>query len=192
MTALRYYCDRPSFLVDKGEALRNGRSNWEAAWHVGTATGAAADTASMPAFAKATILATGGRSTPPAPGQQSEARRVSALLCRTWPAQELAKELQKGEAGLGAKMGATGLLQVLHRPYPRPYGRLLPGRGADAIHRALGCKGPVTDGGARDLDAVAPGFQVLCGRSRHPTPGCTRSRSAARSTCSAWWCAPTP
>lgn len=33
-----------------------------------------------------------------------------------------------------------------------------------AIHRALGCRGLVTDGGVRDLDAVAPEFQVLCGK----------------------------
>ena len=33
-----------------------------------------------------------------------------------------------------------------------------------AIHKALDCKGLVTDGGVRDLDAVAPEFQVLCGK----------------------------
>ena len=33
-----------------------------------------------------------------------------------------------------------------------------------AIHKGLGCKGLVTDGGVRDLDAVAPEFQVLCGK----------------------------
>jgi regulator of RNase E activity RraA len=33
-----------------------------------------------------------------------------------------------------------------------------------AIHKALGCQGLITDGGVRDLDAVAPGFQVLCGK----------------------------
>lgn len=33
-----------------------------------------------------------------------------------------------------------------------------------AIHKALGCAGVVTDGGARDLDAIAPGFGVLCGK----------------------------
>ncbi len=33
-----------------------------------------------------------------------------------------------------------------------------------AIHKALGCKGLITDGGVRDLDAVAPEFQVLCGK----------------------------
>jgi regulator of RNase E activity RraA len=33
-----------------------------------------------------------------------------------------------------------------------------------AIHKALGCQGLVTDGGVRDLDAVAPDFQVLCGK----------------------------
>jgi regulator of RNase E activity RraA len=33
-----------------------------------------------------------------------------------------------------------------------------------AIHKGLGCLGLVTDGGVRDLDAVAPEFQVLCGK----------------------------
>jgi regulator of RNase E activity RraA len=33
-----------------------------------------------------------------------------------------------------------------------------------AIHKALGCLGLITDGGVRDLDAVAPEFQVLCGK----------------------------
>lgn len=33
-----------------------------------------------------------------------------------------------------------------------------------AIHRGLGCAGLITDGGVRDLDAIAPGFQVLCGK----------------------------
>lgn len=32
------------------------------------------------------------------------------------------------------------------------------------IHQALGCLGVVTDGGVRDLHAVAPGFQFLAGR----------------------------
>jgi regulator of RNase E activity RraA len=33
-----------------------------------------------------------------------------------------------------------------------------------AIHKSLGCRGLITDGGVRDLDAVAPEFQVLCGK----------------------------
>ena len=33
-----------------------------------------------------------------------------------------------------------------------------------AIHAGLGCAGLVTDGGVRDLDALAPGFRVLCGK----------------------------
>jgi regulator of RNase E activity RraA len=33
-----------------------------------------------------------------------------------------------------------------------------------AIHKGLGCVGLVTDGGVRDLDAVAPDFQILCGK----------------------------
>jgi regulator of RNase E activity RraA len=33
-----------------------------------------------------------------------------------------------------------------------------------AIHKGLGCEGVVTDGGVRDLDALAPGFGVLCGK----------------------------
>jgi regulator of RNase E activity RraA len=33
-----------------------------------------------------------------------------------------------------------------------------------AIHEGLGCIGLVTNGGVRDLDAVAPGFQILCGK----------------------------
>jgi len=33
-----------------------------------------------------------------------------------------------------------------------------------AIHHGLGCEGVVTDGGVRDLDMLAPGFGVLCGK----------------------------
>lgn len=33
-----------------------------------------------------------------------------------------------------------------------------------AVHKGLGCVGLVTDGGVRDLDAVAPGFDILCGK----------------------------
>ncbi len=33
-----------------------------------------------------------------------------------------------------------------------------------AIHKGLGCEGVVTDGGVRDLDVLAPGFGVLCGK----------------------------
>jgi regulator of RNase E activity RraA len=33
-----------------------------------------------------------------------------------------------------------------------------------AIHKGLGCAGLVTDGGVRDLDAVAPDFDILCGK----------------------------
>jgi regulator of RNase E activity RraA len=33
-----------------------------------------------------------------------------------------------------------------------------------AIHRGLGCEGVITDGSARDLDAIAPGFGILCGK----------------------------
>lgn len=33
-----------------------------------------------------------------------------------------------------------------------------------AIHRGLGCAGVVTDGGARDLEMLAAGFGVLCGK----------------------------
>jgi regulator of RNase E activity RraA len=33
-----------------------------------------------------------------------------------------------------------------------------------AVHKGLGCLGLVTNGGVRDLDAIAPDFQVLCGK----------------------------
>jgi regulator of RNase E activity RraA len=33
-----------------------------------------------------------------------------------------------------------------------------------AVHKGLGCEGLVTNGGVRDLDAIAEGFQVLCGK----------------------------
>lgn len=33
-----------------------------------------------------------------------------------------------------------------------------------AVHQGLGCEGVITDGGVRDLDALAPGFGVLCGK----------------------------
>lgn len=33
-----------------------------------------------------------------------------------------------------------------------------------AIHKGLGCEGLVTDGAVRDLDALAPGFGILCGK----------------------------
>ena len=33
-----------------------------------------------------------------------------------------------------------------------------------AVHQGLGCLGLVTNGGVRDLDAIAEGFQVLCGK----------------------------
>jgi regulator of RNase E activity RraA len=34
-----------------------------------------------------------------------------------------------------------------------------------AVHKGLGCLGLVTNGGVRDLDAIAPDFQVLCGKA---------------------------
>ncbi|MDX1540877.1 MAG: RraA family protein [Geminicoccaceae bacterium] len=45
-----------------------------------------------------------------------------------------------------------------------------------AIHKALGCQGLVTNGGVRDLDAIAEGFQVLCG---HVTPSHAHVRTVA-------------
>jgi regulator of RNase E activity RraA len=33
-----------------------------------------------------------------------------------------------------------------------------------AIHKGLGCEGLVTDGAVRDLDMLAPGFGILCGK----------------------------
>jgi regulator of RNase E activity RraA len=33
-----------------------------------------------------------------------------------------------------------------------------------AVHQGLGVKGVITDGGVRDLGAIAPGFGVLCGK----------------------------
>ncbi len=33
-----------------------------------------------------------------------------------------------------------------------------------AVHKGLGCVGLVTDGGVRDLDAIAPDFDILCGK----------------------------
>ncbi|MGI9451257.1 MAG: RraA family protein [Geminicoccaceae bacterium] len=33
-----------------------------------------------------------------------------------------------------------------------------------AVHKGLGCAGLVTDGGVRDLDAIASGFDILCGK----------------------------
>lgn len=33
-----------------------------------------------------------------------------------------------------------------------------------AIHKGLGCVGLITDGGVRDLNEIAPGFQMLAGR----------------------------
>jgi regulator of RNase E activity RraA len=33
-----------------------------------------------------------------------------------------------------------------------------------AIHKACGCLGVVTNGAVRDLDEIAPGFKVLCGK----------------------------
>ena len=33
-----------------------------------------------------------------------------------------------------------------------------------AVHKGLGCLGLITNGGVRDLDAIAPSFQVLCGK----------------------------
>jgi regulator of RNase E activity RraA len=38
------------------------------------------------------------------------------------------------------------------------------GEVATAVHKALGCLGTITNGAVRDLDAIAPGFQVLCGK----------------------------
>ena len=44
-----------------------------------------------------------------------------------------------------------------------------PGYGAfwgevfSAVHKALGCRGVVTNGSVRDIDMLAPEFQVLCG-----------------------------
>ncbi len=32
------------------------------------------------------------------------------------------------------------------------------------VHKGLGCLGLVTNGGVRDLDDVAPGFQILAGK----------------------------
>ena len=60
--------------------------------------------------------------------------------------------------------GALPKLVVIQDLDSRPGFGCFWGEVNTAIHQGLGCEGVITDGGVRDLDALAPGFGVLCGK----------------------------
>ena len=60
--------------------------------------------------------------------------------------------------------GASPRIVVIQDTDSRPGFGCFWGEVQTAVHKALGCAGLITDGGVRDLDAIAPDFQVLCGR----------------------------
>lgn len=66
---------------------------------------------------------------------------LDSLEAAALPTISIVQDLDEDEAGFGAFFGEVN----------------------SAIHVALGCLGVVTNGSVRDLDQLAPGFQVLAG-----------------------------
>jgi len=67
-----------------------------------------------------------------------------------------------GYVAEGGPAPSVAVIQDLDGPQ-RGYGAFW-GEVNTAVHKGLGCLGVVTDGSIRDLDQVAPGFQLLAGK----------------------------
>jgi regulator of RNase E activity RraA len=82
------------------------------------------------------------------------------------PAPGTPAELRRGRAAyyeyVAGPPGPT--VVVIQDLDPRPGFGAFWGEVNSHVHQALGCHGAVTDGSIRDLDALAPGFQLLGGK----------------------------
>ncbi len=66
--------------------------------------------------------------------------------------------------GQGPGQGPEPTVAIIQDLDPRPGFGAFWGEVNTTVHKALGCLGAVTNGSIRDLDVLAPGFQLLAGK----------------------------
>ncbi len=90
----------------------------------------------------------------------------TALIRATQPSRESKAALRKARLDHYRYVGSGNAprIVVIQDVDSRPGFGCFWGEVQTAIHKGLGCLGLITDGGVRDLDAIAPEFQVLCGK----------------------------
>jgi len=96
----------------------------------------------LPAMVGFACTATLRSTQPGAPGRERRLKYYEYLTTIPAPRVVLIQDLDGARAGFGAFWGEVN----------------------STIHQALGCLGVVTNGGVRDLHAVAPGFQFIAAR----------------------------
>ena len=89
----------------------------------------------------ATVRARRPAAATPEAVREARFRYLDYLEAGPGPTVSVVQDLDEGEAGFGSFWGEVNT----------------------SVHKALGCLGTVTNGSARDLDALAEGFQILAG-----------------------------